>query len=313
MALGEGGLDGLRVAVARIVRFLDKRLQRIRQVDGPRTAAPPDSARLSALDARATVRMWLNAMGLPTPARPGANEARTFVEAWGRLAAAVRGYCQGEMVIVQQLTNLQAYRRAFDVGDLQRLGRLSLFRRNLVESPLAMSLHAAERELAQYIDLRTAYSTLTDLEQQSGAAQERWAALGQALIASGGPNTDADVQAWQQAAMTSMRATLDFLDAKDRVVLGAIGEWLQEGPPTDAAPAQGAMGPDAAREPAPRELNRTEKRILAHCRRKAHTGERIAYHLGLSFDHVRRVLARLVKEARLRVTEDGYRTVGRAT
>jgi hypothetical protein len=55
-------------------------------------------------------------------------------------------------------------------------------------------------------------------------------------------------------------------------------------------------------------LNGTERRILTHCRRKAHKGERIAKHLGLSWDHVRRVLARLVREGRLRKTTDGYRT-----
>jgi hypothetical protein len=77
------------------------------------------------------------------------------------------------------------------------------------------------------------------------------------------------------------------------------------------APRLGGAGADAAT--APRQPNATDRQILAHCRRKGHTGERIAHHLGLSYDHVRRVLARLVKEKRLRVTEDGYRTVRRAT
>jgi hypothetical protein len=61
--------------------------------------------------------------------------------------------------------------------------------------------------------------------------------------------------------------------------------------------------------PQQRTLNETEKHILAHCRRKAHKGERIAYHLHLSNDHTRRVLARLVSEGRLRKTDKGYRTV----
>jgi hypothetical protein len=62
-------------------------------------------------------------------------------------------------------------------------------------------------------------------------------------------------------------------------------------------------------KPRPRKLSATERKILAHCRRKAHTGERISFHVALSYDHVRRVLARLVKEKRLRTTDDGYRTV----
>jgi hypothetical protein len=62
-----------------------------------------------------------------------------------------------------------------------------------------------------------------------------------------------------------------------------------------------------------RQLNDTEQRILRHCRRKAHKGERIAHWLGLSYDHVRRVLARLVNNELLRKTDSGYRTVQRAT
>lgn len=65
--------------------------------------------------------------------------------------------------------------------------------------------------------------------------------------------------------------------------------------------------------PAARSLSDTERRILSHCRRQAHKGERIARWLGLSFDHVRRLLARLVREGRLRRTDRGYRTVLRAT
>jgi hypothetical protein len=56
-------------------------------------------------------------------------------------------------------------------------------------------------------------------------------------------------------------------------------------------------------------LNDTELNILKHCRNKAHKGERIASHLGLSYDHTRRVLARLIRTGRLRKTNDGYRTV----
>jgi hypothetical protein len=81
---------------------------------------------------------------------------------------------------------------------------------------------------------------------------------------------------------------------------------------TAKAPPAARDGADHHREGLPdgtRRLNNTERRILAHCRRKAHTGERIAHHVGLSYDHIRRVLARLVREGRLRNTADGYRTV----
>jgi hypothetical protein len=60
---------------------------------------------------------------------------------------------------------------------------------------------------------------------------------------------------------------------------------------------------------ASRQLNDTEKEILRHCRRRSHKGERIAQHVCLSYDHVRRLLGRLVHEGRLRNTQDGYRTV----
>lgn len=58
-----------------------------------------------------------------------------------------------------------------------------------------------------------------------------------------------------------------------------------------------------------RELNQTQKRILTLCRRKAHKGERIAVDIGLTYGHVRRVVAKLVQIGRLRVTADGYRTM----
>jgi DNA-binding CsgD family transcriptional regulator len=82
-------------------------------------------------------------------------------------------------------------------------------------------------------------------------------------------------------------------------------------PATAAAPAPGPSprqeGPAEQRRPRER-LTDTERRILSYCRRGAHTGERIAHHLGLSHDHTRRLLARLRREGRLRMTRDGYRT-----
>jgi hypothetical protein len=77
--------------------------------------------------------------------------------------------------------------------------------------------------------------------------------------------------------------------------------------------ARSPQGTAPAATPAPclaaRVLNSTEKRILSHCRRKAHTGERIAHHLGLNYDYIRKVLAKLVKDRRLRNADNGYRTM----
>jgi hypothetical protein len=75
---------------------------------------------------------------------------------------------------------------------------------------------------------------------------------------------------------------------------------------TGAAPARTRRAVGAG---ADRPLTDTERRILSHCRKKAHKGERIAQHVGLSYDHARRLLGRLVRENRLRNTADGYRTV----
>jgi hypothetical protein len=85
------------------------------------------------------------------------------------------------------------------------------------------------------------------------------------------------------------------------------------GPPPDATvplleDARGIAHPP--RRPDSK-LSDTERAILKLCRRKAMKGETIASHqtVGLSFDHVRRVLARLVKEERLANGPDGYRTM----
>jgi hypothetical protein len=110
--------------------------------------------------------------------------------------------------------------------------------------------------------------------------------------------------------------------------LRQLAEWLRLERPVST---EGASSPGAAprstvpgRTPAggqltadrealdggrPRRLSDTERKILALCRRRAHKGERIAHHIRRSEEHTRRLLARLVKEGRLRTTPTGYRTV----
>jgi hypothetical protein len=91
--------------------------------------------------------------------------------------------------------------------------------------------------------------------------------------------------------------------------LAAVIE-VEEGP---AVPPPGPQTSRASKADSAHRLNSTQQAIIKHCRKKAHKGERIANHLGLSYDHTRRVLALLVKEGHLRTTENGYRTVKRAT
>lgn len=87
-----------------------------------------------------------------------------------------------------------------------------------------------------------------------------------------------------------------------------------EGDAANLAELPGGETTPPGDDPTPaRPLSTTERRILAHCRRKAHKGERVAHHVGISNDHARRLLARLVKERRLRKAAGGYRTVQRAT
>jgi hypothetical protein len=61
--------------------------------------------------------------------------------------------------------------------------------------------------------------------------------------------------------------------------------------------------------PKDRELSETERKILRLCKRKALKGERIALKVGVTYDHARRLLAKLRKEGRLKNTADGYRTM----
>jgi hypothetical protein len=89
------------------------------------------------------------------------------------------------------------------------------------------------------------------------------------------------------------------------LLAAALAEKTGGGGSTPPQPAAAAASP-----PAERELIPTERRILTLCRRKAIKGERLANkHLQLSYDYVRRLLARLVREGRLRNTNQGYRAV----
>jgi hypothetical protein len=92
-----------------------------------------------------------------------------------------------------------------------------------------------------------------------------------------------------------------------------LRRWTYPNAGTDvtgaALPADTGPEPRPAVRPVKRTLNATERRILAYCRRAHHKGEHISRHLGLSYEYTRRVLARLMKEGRLRNTDRGYRTV----
>ncbi len=65
--------------------------------------------------------------------------------------------------------------------------------------------------------------------------------------------------------------------------------------------------PKATTEP-PKNLTDTQQAICRQCKRKAWKGEVIARKLNLSYDYIRRELAKLVKGGHLRKTDEGYRT-----
>jgi hypothetical protein len=93
--------------------------------------------------------------------------------------------------------------------------------------------------------------------------------------------------------------------ALDRVIV-----WCNRQKQVTARPAGEEEAGSLPSQTTPaRPLNDTERRIIEHCRERAHTAERIARHLNLTCDHIRHVCARLVQEGRLRKTPDGYRAV----
>jgi hypothetical protein len=83
---------------------------------------------------------------------------------------------------------------------------------------------------------------------------------------------------------------------------GQAADLLEQGPQTAHAARQ-------CRPPAERKLSDTDQKILAYCRERPRKGERIAEYVIRTWDHVRHLLARLVKEGRLRITDAGYETV----
>jgi hypothetical protein len=88
-------------------------------------------------------------------------------------------------------------------------------------------------------------------------------------------------------------------------------KWICEAlaahkPSTPSQRGRGRKDPPA---PAKRELHPTEKRFLAYCRTKARKGTLVAHHIDRSYERVRAIAARLIKEGRLTTVEGGYRTV----
>jgi hypothetical protein len=108
----------------------------------------------------------------------------------------------------------------------------------------------------------------------------------------------------------------------DEAVSGSVGEMANSDSHNVVQGTRGGGVPTVDAEVAPQtvsvgdgknstdeHLTTTEKKILGLCRQKAYKGQVIANRLDLTYDHIRSVCAKLKKAGRLRLTDDGYRTV----
>jgi len=112
------------------------------------------------------------------------------------------------------------------------------------------------------------------------------------------------------------RGEMERIEAELRVEFARATRARQENGPgqphSEASPSfprckDGEDAPtDTERQ---RPLSATKRRFLTLCRRRARTGERVAHHLGITYEHARRLAAELLTARLLRKTPRGYRTV----
>lgn len=108
-------------------------------------------------------------------------------------------------------------------------------------------------------------------------------------------------------AVVAARRSVDGVRAEIRALLDRHRE-LSPGlmlPPLMVPPVASQPKRATAKGP-PRALKPTEKRIIAICRKKHHKGKTIATKVGLTYDRVRHILGRLVKENHLKNDDNGY-------
>lgn len=143
-----------------------------------------------------------------------------------------RGYILTQIILLQGLTDLSAWKRATVDGTLKQFQKLCDSRSELVASPESAALIGSVATLGPILSAEVTEPTEEDRQQR--ISWDRWSRLTFELGESG-PASDAQVKAWQQATLSFLNASLTAIHAKERVIAQAARKWLAEQTATAAA------------------------------------------------------------------------------
>jgi hypothetical protein len=157
---------------------------------------------------------------------PDRANVRNFLTQYKKLFNQSRGNILAQVIHLQELTDLAAWRRAQVSGMLNQLKRLIDQRNSLWSSPEAMSLMGS---LANVVNCLKDVKCDPQYELRLRAAWGVWSDL-TLRVGDRGPQSDADVRAWQQASLAVLDASLSLHTNKERTVEEAVEKWLTETP-----------------------------------------------------------------------------------
>jgi tetratricopeptide (TPR) repeat protein len=149
----------------------------------------------------------------------------SFLERYQKLFEKNRGYITNQIIILRRVTDLAAWQRGRVDGTLRQFKNLCDSRDALMASAETAALMGSVGILSPMLKNQALAPTEDDVRQQT--AWEHWSKLTYEL-GSRGPQSDEQVQAWQQASLKFLDASLTALRTKERLVKAAIGRWRAE-------------------------------------------------------------------------------------
>jgi hypothetical protein len=150
-----------------------------------------------------------------------------FLAAYRKLITKNRGYILSQVIHLNGLTDLAAWRRAQANGALRQFKTLCDAREALWTDPETMAIVGSVRSVSYCLKDLALEPTQRDLQQR--AAWERWSEI-TLQLGNRGPQTNAQVQAWQQASLAFLDASLTAISAKERLIEDAVQKWLADNP-----------------------------------------------------------------------------------
>jgi hypothetical protein len=147
-----------------------------------------------------------------------------FLVRYRKLLTESRGYVLGQVMHVDRLTDLAAWRQAQANGTLREFQRLADLRCALWANPEEVFGADSTGKLANCLNRLKLGPTPDDL--RLCAAWERYSQI-TFQLGDAGPQNDGQVQVWQQATLTLLHASLSVHTTDERLLEHAAKKWKQ--------------------------------------------------------------------------------------